>query len=164
MGAVLSPILATIVGDVVKEFHISFNQAALLQGYPLLTSGCAALITQVWSRILGKRSAYVISTVILFATTVWNAKVTSFNEFLACRTVEGLGNGAYESIVISSVGDLYFVGPVAVFSIFTGLTISRSTSEASAWSCTTWSLSESLRLAQSLVDTSPTNTAGVSNL
>jgi hypothetical protein len=28
---------------------------------------------------------------------------------LACRTVQGFGNGAYESIVISSIGDLFFV-------------------------------------------------------
>jgi hypothetical protein len=47
LGAVLSPVLSTIGGLVVPEMEITFNQFALLSGWPLLTSGCAAWIAPV---------------------------------------------------------------------------------------------------------------------
>ena len=109
LGAVLSPVLSTAGGDIVKEFHITFSQYALLTGWPLLTSGCAACLSQTTSRIWGKRSTYIIATLLLFTTSIWNSRVTTYNEFVAARVVEGFGNGPFESIVLSSIGDLYFV-------------------------------------------------------
>lgn len=109
MAGALGPLLAPEEADIAEEFHISISKAALPAGYPLLTAGVGAFLAQAWAPILGKRSAYIISTVILFATTIWCAWASSFNSLLAARTVQGFGNGAYESIVISSIGDLYFV-------------------------------------------------------
>ncbi|KAL1968077.1 hypothetical protein VTN77DRAFT_2207 [Rasamsonia byssochlamydoides] len=109
MAGALGPLLAPEEADIAKEFGISISKAALPAGYPLLTAGLGAFLAQAWAPILGKRSAYIISTLILFVTTIWNGWASSFNSLLAARTVSGFGNGAYESIVISSIGDLFFV-------------------------------------------------------
>lgn len=45
MGSVLSPILSTVGGPIVKEFGITFPQFALLSGWPLLTTG----LSSCWS-------------------------------------------------------------------------------------------------------------------
>lgn len=42
MGAVLTPILASVGGIIVEEFQITFTQFALLNGWPLLTTGISA--------------------------------------------------------------------------------------------------------------------------
>lgn len=111
MGGSLGPIMSPVTGVIAKEFHVSISRAALPGGYPLLSAGIGAFLLQAWAPILGKRSAYIASTALLFVTTVWNSQIPSsnFNELLACRTLQGFGNGAYESIVISTIGDLFFV-------------------------------------------------------
>jgi predicted MFS family arabinose efflux permease len=123
MAGALGPILSPVTREIAHEFHVSISKAALPAGYPLLTAGCGAFLAQAWAPILGKRSAYIISTVILFVTTIWNSQVSSYSSLLACRTVQGFGNGAYESIVISSIGDLFFVSNVtsgAMCKVLTG--------------------------------------------
>ena len=112
MAGALGPILSPVTGVIAHEFDVSISKAALPAGYPLLTAGCMAYVSQILAPMLGKRPVYILCTVILFFTTVWMTQVNSFNELLAARTVQGLGNGAYESIVISSIGDLFFVSTV----------------------------------------------------
>ena len=109
MAGALGRILSPVTGVIAHEYNVTISKAALPAGYPLMTAGLGAFIAQAWAPILGKRSAYIASTIILFASTIWNSQVTSYNSLLACRTFQGFGNGAYESIVISSIGDLFFV-------------------------------------------------------
>lgn len=109
MAGALGPILSPAEADIAHEFGISISKAALPAGYPLLTAGLGAFLAQAWAPMFGKRSAYIISTIILFSTTIWNGYATSFGSLLACRIVSGFGNGAYDSIVISSIGDLFYV-------------------------------------------------------
>lgn len=115
IAGALGPILSPVEGNIAEEFHVSINKAALPAGYPLLSAGIGAFLAQMWAPIMGKRSAYIISTIVLFATTIWNGYASSYSSLLACRTVSGFGNGAYDSIVISSIGDLYFVGFPSLF-------------------------------------------------
>lgn len=109
LGAVLSPVLSTCGGQIVEEFKITFSQLALLSGWALMTSALAAWVAQATSRIWGKRPTYIVASCLLLATTIWNSRVTSYKGFVWARAIEGIGNGPFESIVLSSVGDLYFV-------------------------------------------------------
>lgn len=109
LGAVLSPVLTTCGIQIVEEFEITFNQFALLSGWALLTSACSAWLAQAFSRIWGKRPTYILATILLLATTIWNSRVSSYSGFVGARALEGIGNGPFESIVFSSIGDLYFV-------------------------------------------------------
>ena len=109
LGAVLSPVLTTCGAQIVEEFDITFNQYALLSGWALLTSACSAWLAQASARVWGKRATYMIATILLLATTIWTSRVTSYGSFVGARALEGVGNGPFESIVLSSVGDMYFV-------------------------------------------------------
>jgi MFS family permease len=109
IGGILGPILSPVTADLAKEFNISIATAALPGGYPLLTAGIAAYLVQVSAPLVGKRSAYMISTAILVASTGWSGWATSFNSLLGSRILQGFGNGAYESIILASVGDIFFV-------------------------------------------------------
>ena len=64
-------------------------------------------IGQVW----GRRPCYLIATTFLVAATIWSSYVRSYGEFVACRVVSGIAAGPYESVIISSIGDLFFVRP-----------------------------------------------------
>ena len=109
LAGALGPILSPVTGVIAEEFHIPIERASLAAGYPLLTTGCMAYVSQIWASSLGKRGIYIICTAILLSTCVWVTQVSSFGGLLAARSVQGLGNGAYDSIVISSIGDLFFV-------------------------------------------------------
>lgn len=60
--------------------------------------------------MVGKRPIYLIATTILLISVVWCALIEKdYGSFFAARFIAGLGLGAYEAIVLSTVGDLYFV-------------------------------------------------------
>ncbi|EMC93683.1 hypothetical protein BAUCODRAFT_76266 [Baudoinia panamericana UAMH 10762] len=109
LGGALGPILSPVQGEIAHQYHVSIEESALPAGYALMTAGIMAYVSHVWARSLGKRGIYIISTAILLATSIWTTQVTTFNGLLAARTVQGLGNGAYESIAVSTIGDLFFV-------------------------------------------------------
>lgn len=66
------------------------------------------MVCNAIGQVYGKRPLYLIGTSLLLASSIWNSRVTSYSSFVACRVIEGIGNGPYESIVLSSIGDLFF--------------------------------------------------------
>lgn len=62
-----------------------------------------------FSRKYGKRPCLLFSTLIcIIGTAIGEVKV-GYNTLLAARIVQGFSTSAYESLVISAVGDMYFV-------------------------------------------------------
>ena len=60
--------------------------------------------------MIGKRPVYLISTAFFLISGVWSSLIEKdYGSFFGARFISGLGLGAYEAIVLSSVGDLYFV-------------------------------------------------------
>ena len=101
--------MAPVAGVLVKEFNTTYTEVAKWSGWQFWASGIAGLFSSAFSRAYGKRPVYVVSTVLCFAGTLWNAFATSPDSFLAARFVQGLGLGAFETIVPSSIGDMFFV-------------------------------------------------------
>ena len=82
-----------------------------LSSYPPLACAISCVFASVLARLVGKRPVYLISTTIFLISAVWCGLIgKDYNSFFAARFISGLGLGAYEAIVLSSVGDLYFVG------------------------------------------------------
>ncbi|KAL2043855.1 hypothetical protein N7G274_003375 [Stereocaulon virgatum] len=110
LGGIQSAILSTVNGVLLLEFQTSITKVENLSSYPPLACAISCLFASVLARMIGKRPVYLMSTTIFLISTVWCALIgKDYGSFFAARFISGLGLGAYEAIVLSTVGDLYFV-------------------------------------------------------
>ena len=61
------------------------------------------------ARIIGKRPVYLISGAFGLSGALWNALGTSYGSILGSRVLYGFGAGAFEALVLATIGDMYFV-------------------------------------------------------
>jgi MFS family permease len=88
---------------------MSLNQVVLVSGYNLLAAGCSGPIFCALSRKYGKRPCFIASTLFdIIGTAIGQSKI-SYNYLLAARIIQGFSTSAFESLIIATVGDLYFV-------------------------------------------------------
>ncbi|SPQ20201.1 9be3cf93-d619-4e15-846d-1c92b2d4b88e [Thermothielavioides terrestris] len=104
------------------SYNVSYTAVAALTGVPLMLSALAGFICLIASRVCGKRPLYLVSLLLVFIGTVWNTNVpTSFNQCMAARVFQGLGWGAFDTLVLGSIQDTYFEHErgvrVAIYSI-----------------------------------------------
>ncbi|KAI2619896.1 MFS general substrate transporter [Hypoxylon sp. NC1633] len=91
------------------EEDVSYTAAVALTAVPLMTSAVTGLASLVIARIWGKRPVYLVSMVMLFVGIVWNTHVRgSLAENMAARIFQGLGWGAFDTLVLGSIQDTYF--------------------------------------------------------
>lgn len=63
----------------------------------------------MWSRRYGKRPVFLVSSLFdIIGTAVGEAQI-SYEYLLAARITQGFSTSAYESLIVATVGDLYFV-------------------------------------------------------
>lgn len=109
IAAVLGPAIAPINAVLVKEFHTTYAVVATFSGWQFWPAGVAGLFGSAVGRVWGKRPVYLVSIILLLGGAIWNATATSANSFLGSRILQGFGLGAFETIVPSTIGDMYFV-------------------------------------------------------
>ncbi|CUS08976.1 unnamed protein product [Tuber aestivum] len=109
-AAVLGPAIAPINKMLVDEFKTTYHVTAKFAGWQFWPAGIAGLFGSAVGRVWGKRPVYIFSTLLLFIGAIWNALAQSTDSFLGARILQGFGLGAFETIVPSTVGDMYFVG------------------------------------------------------
>ena len=110
VGGIQDSLLSTVNGILAVEFGLPIEKIENLSSYPLLASGVTCGIASILARIVGKRPIYVASTSILLITCVWSALIEkNYDSFFAARIISGIGLGSYEALVLSSIGDMYFV-------------------------------------------------------
>ena len=120
LGGIQSAILQTVNGILLLEFQTSITKVENLSSYPPLACAISCIFASVLARMIGKRPVYLISTTIFLISTVWCALTEKdYGSFFTARFISGLGLGAYEAIVLSTVGDLYFVRRPLIILIWT---------------------------------------------
>ncbi len=93
-----------------QEFIVSYTATAALTGVPLILSAFTGLLSLVGARVWGKRPFYLVSFFLIFIGAVWNTNVSgSFSQCMAARVFQGLGWGAFDTLVLGSIHDTYFV-------------------------------------------------------
>lgn len=81
----------------------------LVSGYNLLAAGLIGPWVAAFASKYGKRPVFLASTLIcIVGTAVGQAKI-DYNYLLAARIIQGFSTSAYESLIVSSIGDLYCV-------------------------------------------------------
>ncbi|KAI1645918.1 MFS general substrate transporter [Daldinia loculata] len=88
---------------------VSYTAAVALTAVPLMMSAITGLASLTISRIWGKRPVYLISMVMIFIGTAWNTRVRGdLAQNMAARIFQGLGWGAFDTLVLGSIHDTYF--------------------------------------------------------
>lgn len=110
MTGVMKTIIITVNTQLAESYQVSYTAIAALTGVPMILSAISGFVCLVASRICGKRPLYLASLLLVFVGVVWNTKVgSSYARCMAARVFQGLGWGAFDTLVLGSIQDIYFV-------------------------------------------------------
>jgi MFS family permease len=110
MTGVTKTMFMTVNAQLAQSYEVSYTAVAALTGVPLILSALAGLACLVAARICGKRPLYLASLLLVFIGTVWTTNVaSSYGQCMAARIFQGLGWGAFDTLVLGSIQDTYFV-------------------------------------------------------
>lgn len=109
MAATISPLLNAGLFAISVEFDVEIGNITLISGYQLLIVGASAPFVSALAIKYGKRPCFFFSSVFGLISTIIGSASHNYNGLLASRIVQGFGVAAYESLIISVIGDLYFV-------------------------------------------------------
>lgn len=104
-----SPLLNAGLLVVAQEFNVSIGAVALLAGEQMLVVAVTSPFILALSRKYGKRPIYLYSSLMSVIGTIICQTATTFNTLRAGRIVQGFSVTAYESVMLVTVGDLFFV-------------------------------------------------------
>lgn len=103
------PILTPAIYELTTTFERPLGDIAQLTGMMMVVIGFFGLIIAMLSRTFGKRPVFLLSSFFGFIGTIVCQCATSYEILLAGRLVQGLAAPAFESLVVSMTGELYFV-------------------------------------------------------
>lgn len=92
------------------HYNVSYTAISALTAAPLILSAFTGFASSILSRIIGKRPMYLAATLLTLIGSVWN--ITAENDYGSCmgaRLVQGLGWGVFDTLVMGSIQDTYFV-------------------------------------------------------
>ncbi|TVY65660.1 Protein HOL1 [Lachnellula suecica] len=108
--SILTPLaIAPLTPIFIQEFHKSIPEVNMLFGAAAMALGYANFIIVPFSNVFGRRPTILICGLICVLANIWQARVTSYNSFLAARVISGLGAAANESIMPMVIGDVMFL-------------------------------------------------------
>ncbi|KAI0173191.1 MFS general substrate transporter [Hypoxylon sp. FL1284] len=106
LGPMISPGLMVIS----KEFNVDPDTVStFMVGSILLFTGAITFFTASGANVWGKRPFFVISAVLLLISNVWGTFADSFPSLAAMRIFQGIASAPLETLVTSTVSDLFFV-------------------------------------------------------
>ncbi|KAI0378862.1 MFS general substrate transporter [Hypomontagnella monticulosa] len=106
LGPMISPGLVLIS----MQFGVDLDTVStFMVGAILLFTGVVTFFTASGANIWGKRPFFVISTILLLISNVWGTFADSFPSLAAMRIFQGIVSAPLETLVTSTVSDLFFV-------------------------------------------------------
>ncbi|CAG9947362.1 unnamed protein product [Clonostachys rosea f. rosea IK726] len=104
-----SPLLNAGMLVVAGDFNVSLTAVSMLAGEQMLAIAVSSPFVLALSRKYGKRLIYILSSLFSVIGTAICQSTDDFQVLRAGRIVQALGVTAYESLIMASVGDLFFV-------------------------------------------------------
>lgn len=94
------------------EEGVDYTAAVALTAVPLMVSALAGMAGTILARVWGKRPVYLVSAMVVFIGSAWNIDTGGqFAQDMAARIFQGLGWGAFDTLVLGSILDTFFVCP-----------------------------------------------------
>ncbi|GME65294.1 putative mfs transporter protein [Neofusicoccum parvum] len=114
MGAILyaatiAPLLSPGLVVIAMEFQRPIGDITVISGYLLLVVGATGPFVSACSRKWGKRPMFLISSLFGLIGTIIGSCANTYDTLLTARIVQGFSISAFESLIISMIGDMYFV-------------------------------------------------------
>ena len=91
------------------ELNVSIPAVVQLGGYQLLVVGATGPFVCAISRKYGKRPIFLFSGMMGIIGTIVGGCANDYHLLLVGRIVQGFATSAFESIVVTVIGDMYFV-------------------------------------------------------
>ncbi|TGO13408.1 hypothetical protein BTUL_0070g00380 [Botrytis tulipae] len=106
----LGPMVTPGFEEVAATYHVSFNTVSIaLVGVLTLLTGTFTFFTSAAATVWGKRPIFIISMVVLLMTSVWGFYATSLVSLTVMRAIQGAASAPVETLVTSTVSDIFFV-------------------------------------------------------
>ncbi|KUJ16570.1 serine/threonine kinase 16 [Mollisia scopiformis] len=103
------PFLNASYFTMAQEIKTPLTTVVLVSGYNLLAAGIIGPFVCAFSRKYGKRPVFMVSTLFdIIGTAIGESKI-SYKYLLAARIVQGFSTSAFESLIVATIGDMYFV-------------------------------------------------------
>lgn len=117
-GPMLSPGFVVIAQDL----GVSVNVMSQSTAYAVLSIGLSLFLVSPIAKVYGRRPMFMLSAVVMLATSIWGGFSTSYSSLLGARVVAGIGMAPYETLVQCIIGDIYFVHEratrIAIWNLF----------------------------------------------
>lgn len=116
---VMKTIFISVNSVITMKNGKSYTTVVALTAVPLMVSALTGMASLILARIWGKRPVYLASMVSIFIGVTWSIYVTdSYSQNMAARVFQGLGWGAFDTLVLGSLQDTFFVSGFPFFQIF----------------------------------------------
>ncbi|KAF9011091.1 MFS general substrate transporter [Cyathus striatus] len=129
LDGALSPMVGPGYVLLANQFHVTVDDVASGFGGILLGLGCFMLFQNMFAVKFGHRIVYLGSVTIMFISCIWCAVSPNMTSIRASRVFQGIGMSALQSLVASTLEQIYFVherGSRTViwsFAIMAGITL-----------------------------------------
>lgn len=108
-AATQGPLLSAGTVTIAMEFGTSITAVAQISGYYLLVVGATGPFVSAFATKFGKRPVFVFSSLMGIIGAIVGACASDYHSLLAGRIITGFSTSAYESVLLSALGDLFFV-------------------------------------------------------
>lgn len=130
-ASTVSPLLNASLFVLAGELGRPLSKIAIISGYQLLVAGCSGPFVSGLSRKYGKRPAFLFSSLFGLIGSIVGSVSHDYNTLLAARVIQGLSISAYESLVFSVVGDIFFVHQRGLYVAIIGFILSAGSNVSS---------------------------------
>ncbi|KAF2786523.1 MFS transporter-like protein [Melanomma pulvis-pyrius CBS 109.77] len=106
----LGPMVTPGLHVVALKYNVSLDMvSSLIIGFLAFWIGFTTFFTAAGANIWGKRPFFVLSTGLLFISNIWGFFSSSFASLAVMRVVQGIASAPLETLVTSTVSDMFFV-------------------------------------------------------
>lgn len=113
LAGVMKTALVPVSVQLEQSFNRSYTTIAALTGVPLLLGALSGMVALVAARVWGKRPLYIAGMLAMFLGSIINAAARDFGASMAARVFQGVGWGVFDSLVLGTIHDVYFVSQLS---------------------------------------------------
>ncbi|TGJ85811.1 hypothetical protein E0Z10_g2957 [Xylaria hypoxylon] len=101
--------LVSVHSVLAAEQGVNYTRVVALTAVPLMISALSGMASTILAKVWGKRPVYLGSMALVFIGSAWNINTRGeFSQNMAARIFQGLGWGAFDTLVLGSILDTFF--------------------------------------------------------